>query len=483
MFSDLFVFELANNHQGDVNHGLKIIDALGNLKLKYNIKAAVKFQFRDYDSFIHPDAANDVTNDKIKRFTSTKLTWEEFKILIERVRSYNMFTMCTPFDESSVDYINKMDIDIIKVGSPSLYDWPLLEKIKHDSTKPVIVSSGGCDVTHVDKLVHFFKDKYLGLMHCVSIYPTPSSKLNLGVIREFRERYPKLTVGFSTHEAPDNTDAIKIAYTLGARMFEKHVGMDVLNAYSTSPEQTEKWIQSYLDTVTSIGNGRMIDETERSDLQKLHRGVFVNHDVKPGESVSLSDVFFAFPRQTNCITSGEFKPFVATRAYTKNDSIEYVPELHDTNIKKYVEDMRAYGRTGGIDMPEKLVVSHHYGTSNISDYGCIMYTIVDETLYSKKVIALLKNQQHPEHYHKIKTETFVVVAGSMTLVVDGVSHLLKKNETFTVKPYEKHSFSTTEGVIFEEIATSIRTVPDSFYTDEFIQNKSDKQRKTMFSEY
>ena len=77
MYEDLFVFELANNHQGDVNHGLKIIDEMGKIKNKYNIKAAVKFQFRDYETFIHRDAMTQKdTNDKINRFlyNNRKLT-------------------------------------------------------------------------------------------------------------------------------------------------------------------------------------------------------------------------------------------------------------------------------------------------------------------------------------------------------------------------------------------------------------------------
>ena len=69
----------------------------------------------------------------------------------------------------------------------------------------------------------------------------------------------------------------------------------------------------------------------------------------------------------------------------------------------------------------------------------------------------------------------------MELVVNEQTYTLKKNDTCTVKPYEKHYFKTSEGVIFEEIATSIPKVVDSFYTDLVIQEKSDHERKTMFT--
>ena len=55
-FNNLFVLDLANNHQGSVEHGLKIIKECGKMVRKHNIRAAMKFQFRQYDTFIHPDS-------------------------------------------------------------------------------------------------------------------------------------------------------------------------------------------------------------------------------------------------------------------------------------------------------------------------------------------------------------------------------------------------------------------------------------------
>lgn len=482
MYEDLFVFELANNHQGDVNHGLRIIDEMGKIKNKYNIKAAVKFQFRDYETFIHRGAmAQKDTNDKINRFLSTRLSWEDFEKMIERVKSYNMLTMCTPFDESSVDYINKMDIDIIKIGSPSLYDTPLLEKIRDHSTKPVIISSGGCEIEHIDKLVKMFKNKYLGLMHCVSIYPTPNEKMYLNNITKFIERYPDITIGFSTHEDPSNTDVIRVAYALGARMFEKHVGVDILNKYSASPEQVDKWIASYQDTKKLLGDGdRIVDENERKDLQKLYRGVFFNKNIKVGDYVTYNDIYYAFPRDANGISSDEFKPFVAETEFTEHLPVCYSSNVTTQNmLDKYVSDVKQFFP----NIPKTFTVSHHYNPENIYKYGCVMYTDLNEELYSKKTIILLPKQQHPEHYHKIKTETFLIIEGTLELVVDGHNVTLAKNESYTIKPGVKHSFTTTTGVIFEEIATSITHVADSFYSDPDIQAKSDTQRKTLFTHY
>ena len=482
MLENLFIFELANNHQGDVNHGLKIIQRMGEIKNKYNLKAAVKFQFRDFSTFIHPRAQENTSNDKIQRFLSTKLSLADFELMIQEVRKYNMMTMCTPFDESSVDDISKMDIDIIKIGSPSLHDWPLLEKVKSSTSKPVIISSGGCDFDHIDKLVQFFNNKYIGLMHCVSIYPTPNSKLNLKTIDTLIKKYPNITVGFSTHESPSNYDAIKIAYALGARMFEKHVGLDILNAYSASPDQVDQWVQSYFTAVEITGTDKVYEENETKDLEKLYRGVFFKRDIAEGEVVTRDDVYFAFPKTENCIHSGEFHDFIADKTFVKDDPISVITEtLKNAKAQEYVYQVKKFMSDSGIHVPDHITLSHHYGIEKIQEVGCVMFTVVNEELYSKKILVLLANQSHPEHYHKIKTETFVVVTGTMDLYINGLKHTLSKNDTFTVRPYEKHYFSSQDGVIFEEIATSIPSVVDSFYTDMEIQEKSDHERKTMFT--
>ena len=113
-FENLFVLDLANNHQGSVEHGLKIIKECGKVVKKNNIRAAMKFQFRQYDSFIHPNHFENSDNKHIPRFLSTKLSREDWQRLFDAVKNEGMLTMCTPFDNDSVPIISEMNFDIIK---------------------------------------------------------------------------------------------------------------------------------------------------------------------------------------------------------------------------------------------------------------------------------------------------------------------------------------------------------------------------------
>ena len=93
IFEDLFIFEMANSHQGSVEHGKDIIKAMGKIARKHNIKAAVKLQYRDLDTFIHPDYKDRTDVKHIPRFMSTRLNYDQFTELIDTIRAEGMITM------------------------------------------------------------------------------------------------------------------------------------------------------------------------------------------------------------------------------------------------------------------------------------------------------------------------------------------------------------------------------------------------------
>lgn len=141
-FRDLFVLDLANNHQGSLNHGLEVIRRHAEAVNKYGVSAAIKFQFRDLNSFIHPDHQTNSANKHVPRFLSTRLGWEEYARLFDEVKAQGLYTMCTPFDEASARRIADMGFDLIKVASCSAKDWPLMEAVA-ETNLPVVFSTGG----------------------------------------------------------------------------------------------------------------------------------------------------------------------------------------------------------------------------------------------------------------------------------------------------------------------------------------------------
>ena len=151
--------------------------------------------------------------------------------------------MCTPFDES-VDIIVDMGFDIIKIASCSAEDCLCGKSIR--SGLPLICSTGGVSLGGIDSLNSHFTHRGVdfAIMHCVSIYPTPSEMLELNQIEALRQRYPGRPIGWSTHEDPDDTTPVMIAVAKGASLFERHVEIATeeitLNAYSSTPEQVDR---------------------------------------------------------------------------------------------------------------------------------------------------------------------------------------------------------------------------------------------------
>lgn len=493
-FKELFIFEMANNHQGNVSHGLKIIKEMGKIAKKFGIKGAVKLQYRDLESFIHPDYKEDKNAKHIGRFLETALSNSQFKELVDGIRSEGLLTVCTPFDEKSVDLIEEHEIEVIKIASCSADDWPLLSRIAK-SDKPVIASTGGLDISMIDNLVTFLRNrnKAFAVLHCVGVYPTPDELFNLNFISKLKLRYPEITIGYSGHEHPDNTDIVKIAAAKGAEIFERHVGVATdsikLNAYSMNPIQTEKWVQAYLSAKTVLGlHEKSISIAETESLLSLKRGVFAKKKLKKGQQITFDDVFFAMPCQAGQLTSGEFgrvrARYVASKDYEINQPLfESSGKDNYYRIRQIIHQAKGMLNEAGIILSDKADVelSHHYGLENFDKFGGLIVTLINRE-YCKKIIVVFPGQHHPEQRHIKKEETFHILYGELIISLNGITSILKKGDIVTIERGVTHSFYSDNGAVFEEVSTT-HFRNDSFYTDSLISEQDPMQRKTIVENF
>lgn len=489
-FENLFVYDLANNHQGDIEHARNIVSAVGRVNRAGNINGALKFQFRQLDSFIHPDYRGRSDHKYVKRFSETRIEMADFAALARHVRAEGLRTMCTPFDEESVDVICDMNLDIIKIASCSADDWPLLEKVARIN-KPIVVSTAGLRTDQIDALVNFFETNRteFGLMHCVALYPTPDDKLQLNRIAEMRDRYRNIPIGWSTHEDQDNCSAVQIAYALGARMFERHVGLNTdkhkLNAYSSTPEQLEKWIAAFHAGRAMLGNEERppVSPEERQTLTDLKRGVYVKRAVATGTALARGDVFFAMPVQEGQLVSGQWREgLVADRDYAANaavsESIGGEGPGDEQLVYQIMLQVRGMLNKANVHINEdaSIEISHHYGLRRFREYGAVIVTCINRS-YAKKLVIQLPRQKHPYHFHKQKEETFQLLDGDLEITKEGARSRLRPGDTFLVEPGQWHKFATLDGCIFEEVSTTHYN-NDSFYEDPTIARMPRDDRKT-----
>jgi len=308
LFENLFVLEVANNHWGRVDRGLKIIREHAAIVRYNNVKAAIKLQFRDVDEFIHPEFKGNADNRYIKKTEDTKLSRADFSRLVEEIRSLSCIPMATPFDEASVDLCVDFDMPIIKIASSDMNDWVLIEKIA-STRRPTIVSTGGASEKDLDDLVRFYekRDIPLAINHCVSLYPSEDGELELDQIDYLKSRYPNHVVGLSTHEYHDWQSSMLISYGKGARSWERHIDIDYeavpVSSYCSKPEQCDNWFKAFRKAAEMCGgrsrSKRIISKKETEYLDALVRGAYARKDLEPGYVFSKEsferDFYLAIP--------------------------------------------------------------------------------------------------------------------------------------------------------------------------------------------
>lgn len=332
IFEDLFVLELANNHWGRLDRGLKIISDFAKVVRFNNVRAAIKLQFRDVDTFIHKDFRNRGDVRYIKKTLDTQMPWDDLRKMIDAVRKSSMITMVTPFDELSVDKCVEFGVQLFKLASSDVRDWVLIEKIA-STGRPVIASTGGASLRDMDDLVAFFNRRNIpfAINHCVSIYPSEDSELEINQVDFLRNRYPDNVIGFSTHEKTDWQFSIMMAYAKGARTFERHIDIDYegvpVSPYCTLPEQADQWFKAFKKAQEMCGAPgtakRIPPEKEIRYLDQLVRGVYAKYDLPAGHVLTDKDVYLAVPLlkgQISCreLMSGE----VLRNAVTKDKPVQ-----------------------------------------------------------------------------------------------------------------------------------------------------------------
>lgn len=494
--NNLIVLEIANNHMGDVEHGIELINHYSKIVKKYSkiFSFAFKFQFRQLDTFIHPDYKNSDLP-YVKRFKETKLSDDDFKKLFDVIRKNNHHTMVTCFDNDSLKKLSLFEVDILKVASCSFTDWPLLEELA-SLNLPVIASCAGATEKDLEHVVTFMQNRisHFALLHCIAEYPCPQDRINLNQLDYLKLKFPQLRVGFSTHEDPSDYSNVAVAYAKGATIFEKHIALPnkkyKKNAYSTSPEEFINWLEALSSVKKSCGNfeGRYKpSEEEKTSLLSLQRGIYAKKNIRSGDIISFENSFLAFPPIEGQYTAQDFSKYtriISNQPINKNEPISSVnASLTDSRsfLDKIENDVQDLLNKANISLPKKILleISHHYGLDKFHEYGMCIFTLINRT-YCKKLLILFGNQKHPPQFHKNKEETFRLLYGDINLKIDDRELQLNPGELETILPNQVHEFSSKNGCVIEEIS-STHEGSDSYYTDHSINQT--KNRKTIVTFY
>jgi len=264
------VAELGNNHSGQVDTAHMLIDLAATAGAH-----AVKFQRRD-NLNLYSRALLDAPYDNENSFGPTygahrkalELPLDAYPGLIRHAHDRGVACLCTAFDERSAEELVAVGIDGLKVASGEATDLALCHTVLATNL-PTIVSTGGCS----EPFWHW--QPFGAILHCTASYPCAFEELNLALIPKFREWYPKTVIGWSSH---DNGIAMAVmAYTLGARIIEKHFtgnrawkGTD--HAFSLEPDGLRKMCRDLARAHVAMGDGvKRYYDSERKPISKMRR--------------------------------------------------------------------------------------------------------------------------------------------------------------------------------------------------------------------
>ena len=224
--SPYIIAEIGVNHECSLSTAKKLI-----FKAKEGGADAAKFQtykaelITSKNSPSYWDTSKEKTKSQFKLFKKyDHFSEEDYKNLHRYCKKLKIDFASTPFDHAAVDMLNPL-VSYFKISSSDITNFPLLKKIA-SKKKPILLSTGASTISEIKnaiKILRTNKCKEIVIMHCILNYPTTNENANLGMIHDLKKNFPKNLIGYSDHTLPDpEMTNLLIAYTLGARVLEKH---------------------------------------------------------------------------------------------------------------------------------------------------------------------------------------------------------------------------------------------------------------------
>lgn len=290
------IAEVGQNHQGSLDTALEYIRIFA-----HEGADAVKFQTRNNkylfskEAYEGPYTSENAFADKYgehREKLELKIEW--LKIIKESCIKHGVKFMSTPFDEPSLEVLNEIDVDILKIASFDLGNLPFIMRIAKMG-KPVVMSVGGGKIgqirSSVDILLRYTSD--VAILHCVSEYPCEYNRLGLENIEKLMKEFPQCTIGSSDHF--NGTLSGPVAYLKGARVFEKHVTLNRAwkgtdHSFALEPEGFRKFVRD-IKRVGHMMPSKPNEEIGKENVfKKLGKSLIAYVDIQAGEELTLNNL-------------------------------------------------------------------------------------------------------------------------------------------------------------------------------------------------
>lgn len=285
------IAEMSGNHNQDINRAYKIIDAAAEAGVD-----ALKLQTYTADT-ITIDCNNDYFQVKVNDawkgqtlyslYQTTYTPWDWQPKLKEYGESKGLVVFSTPFDNTAVDFLEKMNVALYKVASFEVVDITLLKRIGQ-TKKTVIMSRGMSSAEELELAIKTLRDNgapQVAILHCVSSYPAKPEEMNLATIPDIVKKFNVIT-GLSDHTLGIAASVASVA--LGACIIEKHLTLSRSEGgpdagFSLEPDELKELVKFVRIAEKAIGKPNYAAGAGESENIIFRKSLFAVKDIKKGE--------------------------------------------------------------------------------------------------------------------------------------------------------------------------------------------------------
>ncbi|WP_035289868.1 pseudaminic acid synthase [Clostridium sp. KNHs214] len=291
------IAEMSANHAGNYERAVEIVKAA-----KVSGADCIKIQTYTPDTMTI-DCNNEYFSIKdgtwkgenlYKLYEKAYTPWEWQEGLKKEAEKIGIDFLSTPFDKTSVDFLENMDVDFYKIASFELVDIPLIKYVA-SRNKPIIMSTGMGTLEEIEEAINAIKSQgnnNLCLLKCSSAYPAIPEDMNLMTMKNLKDIFG-VPVGLSDHSL--GSIAAVTAVAMGAKVIEKHfcLSRNIENpdsSFSMEPHEFKKMVQDIRAAERAIGKVSYNLSDKESQSKIFRRSIFIVENIKKGEKFTEKNI-------------------------------------------------------------------------------------------------------------------------------------------------------------------------------------------------
>ena len=278
------IAEIGSNHNGSFDNAIKLMDVAHEAGAD-----AVKFQSFLADHMVSKESPD---YDKLKTLEVPELWYSKLKAAADE-RGLEFFSTAT--NSITLGWLQNINTELYKIASPNLTHIPLIKEAAKIG-KSLILSTGMATMYEVEEAIHAalsVGNQKICILHCLSMYPTPPSAVNLKSMVSLKNFFP-YPVGYSDHTL--GNEIVIAAVALGAKIIEKHITLDRSmpgpdHYYSSEPKEFIDMVRAVRNVEKSIGSSYKQPNKHETQLSKKYwRSIHASKDMSKGYIIKIDDL-------------------------------------------------------------------------------------------------------------------------------------------------------------------------------------------------